>query len=79
MIAFEFDGVDIDLLFATVPLDSIPRDWDINDDNVLRGVDVSTEKTLNGPRVTNLIEKLVPNFDAFVQVCRLLRPLITSR
>jgi len=73
MIAFEFDSVDIDLLFATVPLDSIPRDWDINDDSVLRGVDVATEKTLNGPRVTNLIEQLVPNFDSFVQLVRCVR------
>lgn len=74
MIAFEYDGVDIDLLFATVPLESIPRDWDINDDNVLRGVDVGTEKSLNGPRVTNLIERLVPNFDSFLQLVRATRP-----
>ena len=73
MIAFEFDGVDIDLLFATVPIDSIPRDWDINDDNVLRGVDVGTEKSLNGPRVTNLIERLVPHFDSFLQLVRCVR------
>ena len=73
MIAFEFDGVDIDLLFATLPLDSVPREWDINDDNVLRGVDVGTEKTLNGPRVTNLIEKLVPNFESFVSLVRCVR------
>ena len=73
MIAMEFDGVDIDLLFASVPLDAIPRDWDINDDNVLRGVDSGAEKTLNGPRVTNLIERLVPNFDHFVQLVRCVR------
>ena len=73
MIAFEYDGVDIDLLFAAVPLDSIPKDWDINDDAVLRGVDDRTEKTLNGPRVTNLIERLVPNFDSFLQLVRCVR------
>jgi poly(A) polymerase len=73
MIAFEFDGVDIDLLFASVPLDALPKDWDINDDSVLRGVDLGTEKSLNGPRVTNLIEKLVPHFDAFVLVVRCVR------
>jgi len=73
MIAFEFDGVDIDLLFATVPLESIPDDWDINDDNVLRGVDVGTEKSLNGPRVTNLIERLVPNYESFKVLVRCVR------
>ncbi len=45
----------------------------MNDDEVLRGVDVGTEKSLNGPRVTEMITKLVPNYDAFLAVVRCIR------
>jgi len=70
---FHYDGVEVDLLFACLPLDAIPPNLDLLDDAVLRGVDTGTEKSLNGPRVTNLIEKLVPHFDAFVLVVRCVR------
>lgn len=74
LITFDFEDINIDLLFASLPVDSIPKDnFDINDDNVLRGVDSSTEKTLNGPRVTNLIERLVPNFPSFLKLVRCVR------
>ena len=73
LITFDFEDVNIDLLFASLPIDSVPDDFDINDDNVLRGVDVSTEKTLNGPRVTNLIEQLVPHFPSFLKLVRCIR------
>jgi len=55
IITFDFDSVNIDLLFASLPVDAVPRDFDINDDNVLRGADVGSEKSLNGPRATNLL------------------------
>ena len=73
IITFDYDELNIDLLFAAVPLDSVPRDFDIDDDNVLRGVDQSTEKSLNGPRVTNMIQKLVPNYASFLAVLRCIR------
>jgi poly(A) polymerase len=73
LITFDFEDINIDLLFASLPVDSIPKDFDINDDNVLRGVDSSTEKTLNGPRVTNLIKRLVPNFPSFLKLVRCVR------
>ena len=73
IITFDFDGINIDLLFAALPLDSIPETFDINDDHVLSGVDPSTEKSLNGPRVTNLFEHLVPHFDNFKALVRCVR------
>jgi len=33
--SFDFDAINIDLLFATLPIDSVPADFDIDDDNVL--------------------------------------------
>mmetsp|Transcript_19551 Transcript_19551/g.27480 ORF Transcript_19551/g.27480 Transcript_19551/m.27480 type:complete len:624 (+) Transcript_19551:76-1947(+) len=73
IMTFDFDGVNIDLGLACLPVESISEDFNIDDDNVLRGVDQATEKCLNGPRVTNLIHKLVPNYDSFLPVVRLVR------
>ena len=42
MIGFIYDGVDIDLLFAQLPKTSIPRNLDIGNDEILRGVDEGT-------------------------------------
>ena len=68
IITFDYDGINIDLLFALLPLDAVPEDFDVNFDDVLRGCDQGTEKSLNGPRVTEMLTKLVPNYDSFL-VC----------
>ena len=74
LITFDFDGINIDLLFASLPVDSIPKDtFDIDDDNVLRGVDRSTEMTLNGPRVTNMIPRLVSSTESFLKLVSCIR------
>ena len=73
IITFDFDGVNLDLLFAQLPLDAVPETLDVNDDAVLQGVDFGTEKSLNGPRVTNLFEKLVPSFTTFLSLLRCVR------
>ena len=51
----------------------MPPTIDINADSVLQGLDTGTQRSLNGPRVTNLIERLVPQFDAFRQLLRCIR------
>eukprot|EP00629_Pelagomonadales_sp_RCC1024_P003227 CAMPEP_0119280962 /NCGR_PEP_ID=MMETSP1329-20130426/23746_1 /TAXON_ID=114041 /ORGANISM="Genus nov. species nov., Strain RCC1024" /LENGTH=507 /DNA_ID=CAMNT_0007281563 /DNA_START=140 /DNA_END=1660 /DNA_ORIENTATION=+ len=74
IMTFDFDTVNIDLLFAHLPLNAIPTNLDIDEDAVLQGVDEATEKSLNGPRVTNLIFKLVQhNYEAFLRVLRIAR------
>ena len=63
-----------------------PRDCsplDVDDDMVLSGVDSVTEKSLNGPRVTNLIAALVSGtenrYQTFLTVVRLVRKWAKSR
>ena len=73
VITFDFEDVNIDLLFAQLPLDAVPEDTDVNDDAILRGVDPTTEKSLNGPRVTNRIVELVPNRESFIALLRCVR------
>ena len=73
IMTFDLDGVNIDLLFAHLPLNAIPASLDIDEDAVLQGVDEATEKSLNGPRVTNLIIKLVPDYKVFCLCLRSVR------
>jgi len=73
MIGFVYEGVDIDLLFARIPVTQVPRNLDICDDNILQGVDEGTMLSLNGPRTTDLIVGLVPNHTTFLKVLRCVR------
>ena len=60
MIGLEFRGVAIDLLFARLSSEQVPDNDDVyHDDKILRNLDVATELSLNGPRVTYMIYKLV--------------------
>mmetsp|Transcript_26696 Transcript_26696/g.39666 ORF Transcript_26696/g.39666 Transcript_26696/m.39666 type:complete len:635 (-) Transcript_26696:59-1963(-) len=62
LISFHFGSIDFDLLFARLTENSVPEDVDIFDDRILRNVDQATEKSLNGPRVTDLVYDLVPEY-----------------
>eukprot|EP00962_Isochrysis_galbana_P027924 scaffold8788_cov108-Isochrysis_galbana.AAC.7 len=73
IITFDYGDVNIDLLFAQLPIDSVPENIELNNDSILKGLDTGTQRSLNGPRVTNLIEHLVPNFAAFRQLLRCIR------
>ncbi|CAN0386410.1 unnamed protein product, partial [Scytosiphon promiscuus] len=59
IITFDFDEINIDLGLACLPVPTVPPTLDIDDDQVLDGVDRPTEKCVNGPRVTNMIHRLV--------------------
>lgn len=58
MIGFCFQGINFDLLFARLSTHTVPRNFDILSDDVLKDIDDATEKTLNGPRVTDMVPKL---------------------
>ena len=62
---------------------SVPTDFDIDNDSVLDGVDSATEKSLNGPRVTNLIAALVrgtpQRYETFLKVVRCVRKWAKAR
>lgn len=81
MIGFDFQGVSIDLLFARLADNAVPKDLDILDDKILTGLDVTAEKSLNGPRVTNMIVKLVGEkaFPNFLIVLRCIRKWAKKR
>jgi poly(A) polymerase len=83
ILTFDWEGVNIDLLFASLNTPTVPTDFDIDNDAVLDGVDSATEKSLNGPRVTNLIAALVSGtrerYQTFLAVVRCVRKWAKAR
>lgn len=74
MLEVIMDGIDIDLLFASLPRSKVNiKEVDVLSDDILRGVSDATAKCLGGPRVTNMLHKLVPNFQEFSTCLRCLR------
>ncbi|KAB0343629.1 hypothetical protein FD754_020555, partial [Muntiacus muntjak] len=58
-----FDGIEIDILFSRLALQTIPEDLDLRDDCLLKNLDIRCIISLKGCRVTNKILHLVPNID----------------
>ena len=71
------NGVDIDLLFASIPRDEVPRTAEeLLDDNVLIGLDEGAQMSLNGPRVTEMLVRFALNigiYDSFRLLLRCVR------
>jgi poly(A) polymerase len=65
IIKMKFSGIDIDLLFARLALQSIPDDLELRDDNLLKNLDERCIRSLGGSRVTDEILRLVPNVEVF--------------
>lgn len=83
ILTFDFESINIDLLFARLNSNNVPPNLDIDNDAVLDGVDSATEKSLNGPRVTNLIAAFVggtpERYQTFLTVVRCLRKWAKAR
>lgn len=70
---FKFNGISIDLLYASISLLVIPEDLDISHGSVLYNVDEPTVRSLNGCRVADQILRLVPNVENFRTTLRCLK------
>ncbi|XP_072933961.1 poly(A) polymerase type 3 [Epargyreus clarus] len=65
VIKMNFDGIEIDLLFARLALKEIPDSFDLRDDMLLKNLDQKCVRSLNGCRVTDEILRLVPDISNF--------------
>ncbi|XP_076932598.1 nuclear poly(A) polymerase 2-like isoform X1 [Bidens hawaiensis] len=73
LMKFKFQGISIDLLYASVSLLIVPEDLDISHNFVLYNTDEKTVRSLNGCRVADQILKLVPNVENFCTTLRCLK------
>lgn len=58
VLKLEIKGIDIDLPYAQLPLTELPEELDLQDNNLLRGMDGASITSINGCRVTNKIVQL---------------------
>lgn len=70
---FIFEGIEFDLVYAQLRTNTIPDNFNIFDDNHLRGIDHKSVLSLNGARVTDMILSLVPNVDNFRTTLRCIK------
>lgn len=70
---FIFDGVQIDLLYAHMGDEILPKDFNIFDNSNLKNIDDKSIRSLNGPRVTDSLLSLVPNVANFRTTLRAIR------
>ncbi|KAL7295550.1 hypothetical protein TKK_0011191 [Trichogramma kaykai] len=65
VIKMNFDGIEIDMLFARLAMKEVPESTDLKDDLILKNLDAKCVRSLNGCRVTDEILRLVPNINNF--------------
>jgi len=70
IIKFKWDSISIDLIFGRLALPRVPMDLELADSSILKGLDEACLKSLNGPRVTDEILRLVPNSSVFKHALR---------
>lgn len=74
IMSFDFEKVSIDLLFARLAENYVPKDVDLLEDSILNGCDRTTVLSLNGPRVTKMLETIIGDqYQNFLIVVRCVR------
>ncbi|XP_050405293.1 poly(A) polymerase type 3 isoform X1 [Patella vulgata] len=73
VIKMEFDGIELDMLFARLALPVVPEGIDLRTEGLLKNLDEKSVRSLNGCRVTDEILHLVPNKDNFRMTLRAIK------
>lgn len=70
IIKLELCGVSVDLIFCSLQVSAVPKNQELNDLNLLRGLDETDLRCVNGTRVTRRILDLVPQTKVFRMALR---------
>ena len=70
IIKLEVCGVSVDLIFCSLQVSAVPKNQELSDINLLRGLDDTDLKCVNGTRVTRRILDLVPQTKVFRMALR---------
>ena len=73
IITMVYNNVDVDLSLAPLQRSSLDEDLDLTDNNILSGVDLPTQRALNGPRVSDTMLQLVHNKPVFRNALRAIK------
>ncbi len=73
VIKLAFREIQFDLCLARLQMDCIPENLDILSADILRGLDEESIRSLNGPKETQRIAELVPDFELFVHVLKVVK------
>ena len=65
IITFDYHGISIDLNFCELNVPQVPRDMEVADDMILRGIDETGAKAINGTRVADKMMELIPQMAVF--------------
>ncbi|CAG8760972.1 15070_t:CDS:2, partial [Acaulospora morrowiae] len=65
VIKMKFQGIAIDLVFARLNLPQVPDDLELRENSLLKSLDETCIRSINGSRVTDEILRLVPSIPAF--------------
>jgi len=69
----KFQGVEVDLLFASLNMPNVPDNLSLESNDILKNVDEQAQRSLNGSRVTDEILRLVPNVLVFRDALRAIK------
>ncbi|KAE9551057.1 hypothetical protein FO519_005724 [Halicephalobus sp. NKZ332] len=73
VIKLKYSEIELDILFARLPLKEISDTQTLEDDNLLRNLDDKSVRSLNGCRVTDEILKCIPNQATFAVALRAIK------
>ncbi|KAJ7926745.1 Poly(A) polymerase central domain-containing protein [Mycena leptocephala] len=73
IIKAKISDISMDLLIAPLGMSSIPEDLSLKDNNVLKNLDESVVRSVNGTRLTDELLRLVPNVQVFRDALRCIK------
>lgn len=72
-IKLKYDGIECNILFASLPYEVIDESLDILDSNNLNSANECTARSLNGSITTDMILKLLKNPEQFTVALKLIK------